>query len=404
LILSICGALSGCGAHFNSIYRSDDLDRQDRLMTTDAQQRVILRGNRVGTDGEIVTCVEPHPDAFTVNAASAAGNFTAPNGLGAALSGASSQSGASLALRTQTNTILREQGYRICESYINGAVSKVDYAQLLRRNQVMVTAVLAIEQLTGAVVGPSFAIGASSSVEIDKDAVQAANAELAKQQTAEGTQQGVVDSKKTAVAQQEAEVEKQRKAHEDAKKAQTELLARPTPPATETEKTDAANKVSATLTARDTAIKERDTRKQSLEAEEGKLKGYQDAVLTARRNVTQASNPDLQTGTSSNVHGPAIVSKDVPGVALAVQHIVDLAFSKQYILDLCQMYWTNNLPSGIDSGNVSKENKYPNLGQVCSAVLDKWLALMDADAKKDTTGATTLSPYTLFSEPVRSRM
>ena len=49
--------------------------------------------------------------------------------------------------------------------------SELDYAQLMRRNQVMTTAVLAIEQLTGTVVGPSAAIGASSSAEVDQAAL-----------------------------------------------------------------------------------------------------------------------------------------------------------------------------------------------------------------------------------------
>lgn len=213
---------------------------------------MLLRAKRVGTANEIVTCVEPHPDAFTVNAASAAGNFAAPNGLGAALSGASSQAGASLALRTQTNTLLREQGYRICEGYLNGAVSKLDYAQLLRRNQVMVTAVLAIEQLTGAVVGPSFAIGASSSAEIDKEALQAASAELAKQETAKGKQQGVVDAQMAKVQQQREEMEKQKQNLTAAEQAQKDLLAS-SPPPTEVQKTEAARKVTEAKASLDAA-------------------------------------------------------------------------------------------------------------------------------------------------------
>jgi hypothetical protein len=402
MVSAICCAVSGCGAHFNSIYRSDEVGQRDMVMTTDAQQRMILRATRVGTNGEIITCVEPHPDAFTVNAASAAGNFTAPNGLGAALSGASSQSGASLALRTQTNTILREAGYRICEGYINGAVSKLDYAQLLRRNQVIVTAVLAIEQLTGAVVGPAAAIGASSSTEVDKEAVQAANAELAKQETAEGAQKGVVDAKKAAVDQQKAEATKQAKVLEDAKRTLADLEAA-TPPRPDTEKAEAAQKVATAQSGFDAANKELATREQSLKEEQGKLDGIQSAVATARRNVAQASNPNLKTATSSTLQGPTIVSKDIPAVASAVQNIVELAFTKQHILDLCQMYWAKDLMS-VESERANVSNvTYASLGQVCGAVLGVWLKIVEAQgmaavaAQKDATGTATTGPLTPFS-------
>jgi hypothetical protein len=356
LLIAICGGLSGCGALFNSIYRSEEVGKQNLLITTDAQQRVILRENRVGRDGEIITCVEPHPDAFTVNAASAAGNFTAPNGLGAALSGASSQAGASLALRTQTNTILREQGYRICEAYVNGAVSKLDYAQLLRRNQVMVTAVLAIEQLTGAVVGPSFAIGASSSAEVDKDAVAKLKEDITKKETE-------IDQLTPEATNKQADAEKAKKAVKDQDDKIEQMKKDPT---TKPADLAAANTTLSGLV--ETQKKAEDMSKAATD----KLKAAKLDLITMKQNLLFAQHPELKTSTQSDLHGAVVLNKDISEVAMAVQHIVDRAFDKAYIFDLCQMYWAEDIqPDFINKMNAG-DVKFERLGKVCDKVFEIW--------------------------------
>jgi hypothetical protein len=71
------------------------------------------------------------------------------------------------------------------------------------------------------------------------------------------------------------------------------------------------------------------------------------------------------------------------------------------------MYWANNLPSAISTGQVTKEVKYPNLGEVCSTVLAEWVKLLEAqfssgmsgEGGNGTTPAGTMStnPFMLFS-------
>ena len=371
LLIGICGALSGCGAHFNSIYRSNEIGQQDMLITTDAQQRVLLRGHRVGSQGDVVTCVEPHPDAFTVNAASAAGHATTPSGLGAGFSGASSQSGAFLPFHTQTTTTLREQGYRLCEAYINGALSKLDYVQLLRRNQVMVTAVLAIEQLTGAVVGSGAAIGASSSVEVDQTAVTKANAEKATKEGNVEKQKTELDNAKNAEDKGNRDIKDQVDKIDQLKKAVT------ADPTKQTDLTNAETQLTK-LNTQQTGLKD------ARVAAEGQFAAAKSELLGAIQNLNLALNPNLKTSTSSNLSGGGVSSTDIAGVASTVQKIVEMAFSKQYILDLCMMYWTKDLPTANDRVGAQS---YQELDKNCDELFDVW--------KTRTEASDSETPYFL---------
>jgi hypothetical protein len=70
------------------------------------------------------------------------------------LSAALQQSAAFVGLRTTSIQLLRDFGYRLCEAYLSGAISEGQYDLLMRRFQKNVVALLAIEQLTGAVKSP----------------------------------------------------------------------------------------------------------------------------------------------------------------------------------------------------------------------------------------------------------
>jgi hypothetical protein len=344
-ILSIIPLLNGCGAHFNSIYRAHETGQNDMIISEDAKQRVVLRLKRRGDSSGVVTCAEPQPDALTVHAATGAANLALPQGPSVGGSGASSEAGTIIGLRTQTITLLRDQSYRICEAYINGAVGELDYAQLLRRNQVMLTAVLAIEQLTGAVVGPSAAIGASSSLTVDQTAIDKATTTVTNLEKERGTQKGTVDSKKQEVGVAEAKLK----------------TLEGTADETEVEKARA----------------DRDTKQQQLLEEQAKLDGVDRALGVARQQLANARTPNLTTGTSSNLQGATIVTKDIPAVASAVRDIVQMAFVKEHILDLCQRYWTGLIPEA-DTRFRTTSDDYSTLLQVCSATFKNWLETVDA--------------------------
>ena len=73
-----------------------------------------------------------------------------------------SESGASIGLRTQTITVLRDMMYRLCERYLNGATTESEFVTQAGRDRRLIVSVLAIEQLTGAVQPRTVVVGASS--------------------------------------------------------------------------------------------------------------------------------------------------------------------------------------------------------------------------------------------------
>ena len=121
----------------------------------DAQQRAIIQaGARY--------CAEPSPDAMAAYAASL--------GLGGSLSGsdvasatsALSSAVANIGLRTQSIQLMRDALYRLCEAVNNNQITTRDMAMLLRRSQDLTAVVVAVEQLTGAVVARQALLTSSS--------------------------------------------------------------------------------------------------------------------------------------------------------------------------------------------------------------------------------------------------
>jgi hypothetical protein len=352
------GLLSGCGANSRSIYRNSELDGSDRFITTDAKQRGVLRQRR-GTNGSLVTCIEPSPDAFSVFAATASGNVDVVDKVTAAFGYGSAETGANIGLRTQTITVLRDQGYRICEAYANDSISDVDYQQMLRRNQVMTTAVLAIEQLTGAVVGASAAIAASGDLEIDQSAVNAAaekvataSGDVAKAQAALDEAVAKRNEHRNVVAGLESDFNQAKRAYEN-------------------EPDDSPDKA-ALKTAMDNAEKKLNDARQALETEEGNVARRQGELAQETREfevfeealrIARMPNHRLRSAMAlAGGEGTAAILD----VADAVENIVQMAFTKSYLIDFCQMYW---------SGGIA--NASPDLGKLCDRILDRFEHVLD---------------------------
>lgn len=401
LILGVTLAASGCGAEFNSIYRQRDIGNQALLISQDAKQRAILRVQRpVSRYGQTqwVTCVEPPPDFASVLAAAASGTFSSPSGVAAGLTGSSAESGGTIGLRTQSIQLLRDSAYRICEGFANGAVSDLDYAQLLRRNQVMLTAVLAIEQLTGAVTGPALAVGASGSTEVNEEAVAKAEKELADRKTAVGVAQGKVEAARLAVGEAQEKI----KTTTDQITGFEAIISDPN--------ADAAAKDKATkdlAEARKTLAdqeSDRQTKQGTLAEAQGALEGAQEAERSAQTGLNLARLPMARTQTAQSVNSPNVVSKDIPEVANAVRDIVGMAFNKQHILDLCQMYWSGLIakPLSADATSGAESGADPNfrdLRSACNGVLKSFLDTMaaaGAGGEGGTPGGGSAIPYLLI--------
>ena len=136
------------------------------MITVDAKQRHTLIMPEVdsGTAGtKWRVCAEAAPDVFSALASS----FSAQgNKSGGQLSIANAETAATIE-RTQTINMLRESFYRTCERYASGAITRTQFVIQAARDQSSMVAVLAIEQLTGALRPKSTLIsgpGTSSSV------------------------------------------------------------------------------------------------------------------------------------------------------------------------------------------------------------------------------------------------
>ncbi len=97
-------------------------------------------------------CAEPMPDALQSLASSNGVGAGAADKASAAISTAFSTNAASIGLHTQSTTLMRDQYYRICELAANTNMTAAQVAQLMERSQRYTLGILAVEQLTGAVV------------------------------------------------------------------------------------------------------------------------------------------------------------------------------------------------------------------------------------------------------------
>lgn len=152
--------ISGC-ANMSTISRTTPLpgDRNNlgKAIHLDAQQRVVY-AKSFG-----VVCAEPSPDAIQAIAASLGLGVSVPQGGQGSLAGALGNAVSSIGLRTQSVQLMRDALYRVCEMYYGKGLNGPMVMQLHQRYQDILVALLAIEQLTGAVKADQSTVNANSS-------------------------------------------------------------------------------------------------------------------------------------------------------------------------------------------------------------------------------------------------
>ncbi|WPN63498.1 hypothetical protein QMK47_00410 [Pseudomonas sp. P9_35] len=182
LLAFIIMSIAGC-ANLNSIYRTFDISRGESTMS-DIRQRAILvapnenitkkydaNGKLVSTEHKkngMFVCAEPSPDAMASLAYELAAKGGYPEKASGELAFAMQDGAAFTGIRTQSIQLLRDFGYRLCESYMSGAISAAQYDLLMRRFQKNTVALLAIEQLTGTVKASPIALTTSGRAEATK--------------------------------------------------------------------------------------------------------------------------------------------------------------------------------------------------------------------------------------------
>jgi hypothetical protein len=112
-------------------------------------------------DKSMFVCAEPSPDAMASLAYELAAKGDVPEKASGGIAFAMHDSAAFTGVRTQSIQLLRDFGYRLCESYLLGAITSAQYDLLMRRFQKNTVALLAIEQLTGTVKSPPIVLTSS---------------------------------------------------------------------------------------------------------------------------------------------------------------------------------------------------------------------------------------------------
>ncbi|WP_310475918.1 hypothetical protein, partial [Sandarakinorhabdus sp.] len=171
VILFVLLGISAC-ANLNTAYRARTHSAKSvSTISIDAKQRNIFfvpewekqNGNQMRM------CAEASPDVFSALAASGGAlvNVDAKAQAGSGQVGFSIAETAASIERTQTVNLLRESFYRTCERYLSGAIGKEAFSVQAGRDARAMVAVLAIEQLTGAIRRPSTIIsGPATAVQL----------------------------------------------------------------------------------------------------------------------------------------------------------------------------------------------------------------------------------------------
>lgn len=170
VVFGFVSAITACSTQPGTIFRTFDLE-DGNSVSTGSRQRIVTNTEPRPTSrpGLVhprqIICAEPSPDvAIAVANSFGAGLSVLGYGSGA-VSGSQAEGIAQLAERTVTVQLLRDQMYRACESYANGAISATTYTLMMsKNNDAMVT--LMLGETAGGAFGRSLAaIGGGANAE-----------------------------------------------------------------------------------------------------------------------------------------------------------------------------------------------------------------------------------------------
>ncbi len=330
LLLAALSILGGC-ANLNTIDRITPFnsldDKKGKAIHLDIQQRLLVmnaKGNY---------CAEPSPDALAAFAAAAGIGASAPAQGAVSAAGSISSSAASIGLRTQSITLMRDALYRMCEAYGNDKLSDPQVMVLLSRSQDLTAVILATEQLTGAVVAQQAALSGTATA--DATAVMTATSQLLeaaiKQQERSQTRleqamekKADAETKRTQAAEEfaAAQTDSSNNTGDDAagKRARTRLTKAKSDLDAATRKVTLAEKIRA---LREQTLASATERVESLQA------AQDSAAITAA--ASSSSNAALSGGGVQS----RLNDQSTQAIASAVSDMVNTVLVKPYAVDYC---------------------------------------------------------------------
>ena len=337
--LLMLSSLVACAELTHLTRERPNFDKRQVVTYVDAKQRIVassLRKVRAPENAheydeegnlkklkyidEVAICAEPSPDALSAIAASQGLSLT-NNNVEAALNSAFSEGASSIGLRTQSIQLMRDAMYRLCEAHLSGAVGDLAFETMHRRFQSSMVAILAIEQLTGAITPQQTALSGEASVTSAEQIAKLTDKSIAAQKELDEANAAVKAAKDGSLADAQ-------KAYDDGVAA----LAKATTGPPKREPTDEEKKQIETLEA---SVKAEQSKVKSLEEE---AKKRSDAVKQIEKLRTKLLAGDLSVSTDaefSGSGGQSKTKKDIENVASRVAQIVKEALNLSFENELC---------------------------------------------------------------------
>ena len=329
--------LTGC-ANLTSIHHRFKPDNGDS-MSVDAKQRVIfaLTKDYQGEKTWKAVCAEPSPDALSALSASGAIDASVV-GKALGLAYGTQEGAASIGLRTQTITILRDAMYRLCEGYASNALDEISFSRLQRRYQNIMLGLLSIEQLTGTVVANQAIIHGNLSAKLGQSLGQVTE-QVQAARDASGSAKTALEQASTSAKAADDAVTKSEAAY---KVALTAANGDTTVAAVKDAQTDlTAKKGTATEAA---AMKTRATAKDaSAKAELASLEKLREDL--DRASVSAATAGSFQSITARQTLDAAGISKVADTVRDIVSEVVNKDFTHETCLDTLLSRTSSKVPT-----------------------------------------------------------
>lgn len=347
IFVVVLGALtlSACGANWNSISRRTWLPSPDpyggRAIHLDAKQRLVV-ANSLGK-----VCAEPSPDALSAYAAALSGAASVPSQGAGSVAGAQQETAASIGLRTQSITLMRDALYRLCEAYYNGQLSQAQVMLLLSRSQDLTAAIVAVEQLTGAVVAQQAAL--SSAAGASSAAALVANTKALEQM------QTLQKKKADELAEAKKKQEEANTAlirNQEAVKGQKEEIKSTSDPDERARLEKELDTLNDQLSASKQTLAQADSNVALLQKQLDDITTATNAIASqldsAITNASVTASGTSVLGASSSRGGLTLSDTSADTITRGVKEIVTTVLGKKYIIETCIALLTNPPPSGAE--------------------------------------------------------
>ena len=281
-----------------------------RAIHLDAQQRLVI----ATAEGY---CAEPSPDAIASYAASLGFDLDIFSQGSSSLAQALNNDAASIGLRTQSITLMRDALYRMCEASNNGHLNETEVVAFLRRSQDLTAVVLAIEQLTGAVAAkqallpPSAEPGALGNLVSNHQLLDQMEKDVKQKEKDVEEKKKVVKEKKTAVNGAQSKLDQST----DSKRQEAERT---------------FSKAEEQVKTSEEDLKTAKKRLKKAEEVRDTIKTLRDAALTSATAETAGTgkfSPVVQRNQLSD--------EATKSVATAVENMVKHVLDKPYTSDVC---------------------------------------------------------------------